>query len=510
MNLSQTIRGVALRLPHHPAITSEGGSITYGQLEANIGRIAGSLRNRLGLAPGSRVGIAMENCSEYFQVLYGIWRAGLVAVPMNVKLHEKEIAFILADAGCKACFCTPDVADRVGTLEIFAPGQPGIMSTGGRDYTALLKSDPIIEASSTAEDEAWLFYTSGTTGRPKGAVLTYRNLIFMASCYYADIDQLDERDVKVHAAPLSHGSGLYALPHLAKGSHNIVLSGSFEPDRIFDVLASHQSVTMFGAPTMVTRLINHGRAGSADTRGLRTLYFGGAPMYVSDLKKALEIFGPKLTQIYGQGESPMTISYVSKRVLGQTDHPRREDILASCGVARTGVEMKVVDGDGRALPAGEIGEVITRSDCVMRGYWSNPEANAKSLRDGWLWTGDLGFIDAEGLLTLKDRSKDMIISGGSNIYPRELEEVLLTHPMVLECAVIGRAHPEWGEEVVAFVVARPEADLSTQDLDALCLNNVARYKRPRHYRIVESLPKNSYGKILKTELRQLLTEASDA
>jgi acyl-CoA synthetase (AMP-forming)/AMP-acid ligase II len=146
----------------------------------------------------------------------------------------------------------------------------------------------------------------------------------------------------------------------------------------------------------------------------------------------------------------------------------------------------------------------------MRGYWSNPEANAKSLRDGWLWTGDLGFIDAEGLLTLKDRSKDMIISGGSNIYPRELEEVLLTHPMVLECAVLGRAHPEWGEEVVAFVVARPEADLSTQDLDALCLNNVARYKRPRHYRIVESLPKNSYGKILKTELRQLLTEASDA
>ncbi|RPI30653.1 MAG: long-chain fatty acid--CoA ligase, partial [Hyphomicrobiaceae bacterium] len=254
----------------------------------------------------------------------------------------------------------------------------------------------------------------------------------------------------------------------------------------------------------------HRRAGSSPTDGLKTLYFGGAPMYVSDLKKALEIFGPKLTQIYGQGESPMTISFVSKRLLGQTDHPRREEILASCGVPRSGVDVVVVDDDGRELPAGAIGEVITRSDCVMRGYWNNPEANAKSLRDGWLWTGDLGFVDVDGFLTLKDRSKDMIISGGSNIYPRELEEVLLTHPMVLECAVIGHAHPEWGEEVVAFVVARPEAKIAAADLDTLCLDNVARYKRPRQYRFVESLPKNSYGKILKTDLRQLLKETGNA
>jgi len=509
VNLSQTVRRIAMRLPRQPAITSEAGTISYATFEDNVGRIAGGLRSRLGLAPGARIGIAMENCGEYFQVLYGIWRAGMVAVPMNVKLHEKEIAFILGNAGCKACFCTPDAANRLSPLDIFASGSPGILSTGSRDYAALLQADPIVEVSSSADDEAWLFYTSGTTGRPKGAVLTYRNLIFMASCYYADIDHLDERDTKVHAAPLSHGSGLYAIPHIARGAHNIVLAGSFEPDRIYDVLEQHQNVTMFGAPTMVTRLINHRRAGSADTRGLKTLYFGGAPMYVSDLKKALDIFGPKLTQIYGQGESPMTISSVSKHVLGQTDHARREDILASCGVPRTGVDVKVVDTDGRELPAGEIGEVITRSDCVMGGYWNNPEANAKALRDGWLWTGDLGFTDAEGFLTLKDRSKDMIISGGSNIYPREIEEVLLTHPEVLECAVIGREHAEWGEEVVAFVVPRAGAIVTPQDLDALCLDNIARYKRPRQYRVVESLPKNSYGKILKTELR-LLKETGNA
>ena len=510
MNLSQDVRRVARCLPQKPAITSDAGTITYAELESNVGRLAGGLRGRLGLARGRRVGIAMENCAEYLQVLYGIWRTGMVAVPMNVKLHEKEIAFILENAGCEACFCTPDVADRLAPLDIFKSRQPGIVSTRTRDYAALLASDPIAEAFSAAGDEAWLFYTSGTTGRPKGAVLSFRNLQFMSHCYYADIDHLDDRDVNLHAAPLSHGSGLYALPHIAKGSHHIIMSGSFEPDRIFDVLEKHQHVTMFGAPTMVSRLINHRRAGSSDTSGLKTLYFGGAPMYVSDLKKALEIFGPKLTQIYGQGESPMTITFVSKRLLGQQDHPRREEILASCGVPRTGVDVLVVDNDGRELPAGEIGEVITRSDCVMGGYWNNPDANAKALRDGWLWTGDMGFADAEGFLTLKDRSKDMIISGGSNIYPRELEEVLLTHPMVLECAVVGREHPDWGEEVIAFVVAHPDARVTPQDLDALCLDNIARYKRPRQYRFVESLPKNSYGKILKTDLRQLLKETGNA
>ena len=510
MNLSQDVRRVANRLPHQPAITSESETISYAQLEARVGSIAGGLRGRLGLARGSRVGIAMENCGEYLQVLYGIWRAGLVAVPMNVRLHEKEIAFILANAGCAACFCTPEVANRIAAPASFAPGQPGILSSETREYAALLACEPIGETFSSADDEAWLFYTSGTTGRPKGAVLSFRNLQFMSHCYYADIDHLDDRDVKLHAAPLSHGSGLYALPHIAKGAHHIIMSGSFEPDRIYDVLAKAQNVTMFGAPTMVSRLINHRRAGSSDTSGLKTLYFGGAPMYVSDLKRALEIFGPKLTQIYGQGESPMTISYVSKRLLGQHSHPRREEILASCGVPRTGVDVLIVDAEGRELPAGEIGEVITRSDCVTSGYWNNPEANAKALRDGWLWTGDMGFVDSEGFLTLKDRSKDMIISGGSNIYPRELEEVLLTHPLVLECAVVGREHPDWGEEVVAFVVARPQAHVTPQDLDAVCLDNVARYKRPRHYRFVESLPKNSYGKVLKTDLRQLLKETDNA
>jgi long-chain acyl-CoA synthetase len=275
--------------------------------------------------------------------------------------------------------------------------------------------------------------------------------------------------------------------------------------RIFAAIARYPSTSMFAAPTMVSRLINHPAAERFDMANLRTITYGGAPMYVSDLKRALALFGPKLYQLFGQGESPMTITGLSKVLHADTSHPRYEERLGSTGVARTGVTFKVVDEDGRERPDGELGEIITRSDCVMNGYWNNPEANARSLRDGWLWTGDLGTADRDGFLTIKDRSKDMIISGGSNIYPREIEEVLLTHPGVLEVAVVSKPHADWGEEVIAFVVPRPGATVDAASLDRLCLDNIARYKRPKGYRIVDTLPKNNYGKILKTDLREVLS-----
>jgi len=231
-------------------------------------------------------------------------------------------------------------------------------------------------------------------------------------------------------------------------------------------------------------------------------------MYLADLKRALELFGPKLYQLYGQGESPMTITGLDQAMHADVRHPNHEARLVGAGIARTGVAVRIVDETGRELPAGEVGEIVTRSDCVMQGYWNNPDANARALRDGWLWTGDVGAMDAEGFLTIKDRSKDMIISGGSNIYPREIEEVLLTHPGVLEAAVVSRPHGDWGEEVIAFVVRREGAEVGAQVgaemLDRLCLDNIARFKRPKGYRFVEALPKNNYGKILKTELRQRL------
>ncbi len=243
---------------------------------------------------------------------------------------------------------------------------------------------------------------------------------------------------------------------------------------------------------MLTRLTHAAEAAGADTRNLRTVVYGGAPMYVADLERSLAVLGPKLVQIFGQGESPMTIAS-----LGRDDHLAAH--LPTCGRARTLVEVRIVDDDGRELPAGEAGEIVTRSDCVMRGYWNDPGASAAALRGGWLHTGDLGSLDARGYLALKDRAKDMIISGGSNIYPREIEEVLLRHAGVLEASVVGQPHPDWGEQTVAFVVARPGLAVAAGELDRLCLEHIARYKRPRRYLFVDTLPKNNYGKVLKTE-----------
>jgi long-chain acyl-CoA synthetase len=505
MDLSLTLQTIARVHPDHPAISWEGGALTYGAFEAQVQAIAGALVKRHGLAPGARVALAMENCPEYFPLLYGIWRAGLSAVPMNNKLHPKEMAWILADSQAKLCIASPKLADGLSAADL--AGLAPVIATGSADHRALLAGEPAQACPTEINAEAWLFYTSGTTGRPKGAMLSHRNLLFACQCYYADIDYIDTRDTILHAAPLTHGSGLYGLAHIARGGNNVILEGSFEPEQVFDALATMQSVSMFAAPTMVSRLINDRLAGTTDTRGLKTIIYGGAPMYVADLKRALELLGPKLYNLYGQGESPMTITGLDQAMHADSAHPKWEERLASAGVARTGVAVKIVGEDGREMPDGEIGEIVTRSDCVMLGYWNNPDANARTIRDGWLWTGDLGAMDAGGFVTLKDRSKDMIISGGSNIYPREIEDVLLRHPAVREVAVVGRPHADWGEEVIAFVVAHQGARIDAPVLDQLCLDNIARFKRPKSYRFVDALPKNNYGKILKTDLRrQLLAE----
>jgi long-chain acyl-CoA synthetase len=505
MNLSNGVAQIARRVPDNPAILWEGGSLSYGGFEDQIARIAGALRHRHGLKPGDRIGMAMENGPEFLPALYGIWRAGMTAIPMNAKLHPRELAWILENAEAPLCIASPKQAQGLGGVA----GVPEIIATASADYAALLAGEPVAEADSAPDDPAWIFYTSGTTGRPKGAMLTYRNLAAMSLIYLADVDQVGPDDVRMHAAPMSHGSGLFALPFVMMGAQNLILGGSFEPERAFEVLARHDKVSFFAAPTMVVRLIDDPAAGVADLRGLKTLCYGGAAMYLADLHRALELFGPRLYQLYGQGEAPMTITHVTKAMHADMDLPRRDEILSSVGFPRSATEVAVVGDGSDQLPDGETGEIAVRSDCVMAGYLNNPEATAKALRDGWLRTGDVGVMDPMGFVSLKDRSKDMIISGGSNIYPREIEEVLLTANGVRETAVIGRPHPEWGEEVVAFVVPQPGAAPDAAALDRLCLDNLARFKRPRDYRFVAELPKNNYGKVLKTDLRERLAEEDE-
>lgn len=471
--------------------------------------MAGRLRGEFGLEPGDRVALVMKNCPAFLEVLYAVWHAGCCALPVNAKLHPREMAFILENAGARCCFATPDLIGTVEPLRDEVGALERVIEAGAPDYLAMQAGEAAPVEPRAPDDLAWLFYTSGTTGRPKGAMLTHRNLHSMSLAYFADVDAVSESSCILHAAPMSHGSGLYAVPHVIRAANNVVPdSGGFEPEEIFRLIEAWPGVAMFAAPTMVTRLIRSEALRDADTRNLRTIIYGGGPMYVEDLKKAMARLGNKLVQVYGQGESPMTITVLSRERHADANHPRYEERLASVGVPHAVVEARVADEEDNPLPPGEVGEVLVRGDVVMKGYWDNAEATARALRGGWLHTGDVGTMDEDGFLTLKDRSKDLIISGGSNVYPREVEEALLRHEGVLEVSVIGRPHPDWGEEVVAFVALRSGKSAGEEELDSLCLERIARFKRPRAYRFVESLPKNNYGKVLKTALREMLERES--
>lgn len=511
MNICQLLVRSARVFPDKPALF-HGDTLLcdYRGLAGRAAAIGAYLQGELGLRPGQRVAIFMHNVPQYLEVLYGAWFAGLVVVPINAKLHPKEATFIIEDAGAAALFVSDQLAGQAEWARA-APALRAVCVPGTPEHTAMYAQAPMsAPAERLPDDLAWLFYTSGTTGRPKGVMQSHRNLLAMTACYFTDIDQIRDGDSILYAAPMSHGAGMVNFAHmLAAAPHIVPESGGFDPGELLALAARHRGITIFAAPTMVKRLVDHIAASGADPDGLKTIIYGGGPMYLADIRAAQQVLDGRLVQIYGQGESPMTITALSRHHLAERAHPRHAQRIASVGVAQSLVEVRVADADGNALPPGEPGEVLVRGETVMLGYWNQPEATAAALRDGWLRSGDIGSLDDDGFLTLKDRSKDMIISGGSNIYPREVEEVLLSHPAVDEVSVVGCHDAEWGEQVVAFVVVAPGASVDAAALDALCLAQLARYKRPRQYRFVAALPKNNYGKVLKTALRsQLAVEPS--
>jgi acyl-CoA synthetase (AMP-forming)/AMP-acid ligase II len=507
MNLAVWVERHGHLRPVRPAL-AEGERIhaSWLQFANTVACCATGLRDSFQLTLGDRVAIVMRNRPEYLEALFAIWHAGLVAVPVNARLHREEIAYILEHSGSAVVVTDDDHAEDIHSLLGSVTQLRAVVVAPGVDWTRLAATQPSRLVERAAGDPAWLFYTSGTTGRPKGATLTHRNLLMASLSYFADIDHLTDEDCILHAGPISHGSGLYGLPHIARGALSITpASGGVEPAEISSLIERYPGISFFAAPTMIKRLVTDPSIINADLRNLKTIIYGGAPMYLADLEAALDVFGPRLAQIYGQGETPMTITTLSRAHHADHDDPRWLEHMQSVGIARTDVEVRVVGEDDVELTTGEIGEVVVRGDVVMPGYWNQPEATAEALRGGWLHTGDLGSFDAEGFLTLRDRSKDLIISGGMNIYPREVEEALLRHPGVRAVACVGRPDPEWGEAVVAFVVQDPDAAaVSAADLDQTCLASIARFKRPKEYRFVESLPTNNYGKVLKRELRSQL------
>jgi fatty-acyl-CoA synthase len=422
--------------------------------------------------------------------MFAIWAAECVVVPINYKLHPREMVQILDDAGVAQVFASPKIGAELTTVT-----EAPIETVDSEAYSARATGSPVDRPRVTDPSAlAWLFYTSGTTGRSKGAMLSHRNLMAMTVSHLADFDSPDHNCSLVHGAPMSHGSGLYIPPYVLRGARQVIpASAAFEPDEFLDLCEHHPGSNAFLAPTMVQRLVQTGRS---RPRNLRTVVYGGGPMYVDSLKKAMAAFGPIFVQLYGQGEAPMTITG-----LRRDDHIDADDaILGSVGYARSGVDVAVLREDNTPASAGEIGEIVCRGDVVMAGYWNNAEATEKTLQDGWLRTGDMGSFDERGFLTLRDRSKDVVISGGSNIYPREVEEILLEHPGVDEAGVVGAPDEEWGEVVVAFIVG----PASPEELDAHLLERIARFKRPKRYEYIDELPKNSYGKVLKRALRERL------
>lgn len=509
MNPAEWLYRVSKTAPEASALLAGTTLVaTYLEFAERAASIGGHLKTAYGIGKGDRVAVFMKNRTEYLEALYGIWFTGAAAVPINSKLHIKEVAYILENSGASVVMVSDDIA--AGLEDVAPDSVTAILSADTSEWSKMYQTAPMVAPEDVSEsDMVWLFYTSGTTGKPKGVMITAGNLTHMTLAYFSDVDDVKSEDAILYAAPMSHGAGIYNFMHVIKGARHVVPeSGGFEPAEIIGLAKEIRNISMFAAPTMVKRLVEYAEDAGENGDGIKTVSYAGGPMYLADIVQAVDVLGDRFVQVYGQGECPMGISALERRFVSDRTHPRWRERLASVGVAQSPVLVRICDEDGQFLPAGEIGEIVVSGPTVMKGYWNNPDATEKTIKDGWLWTGDMGALDVDGFLTMHDRSKDMIISGGSNIYPREVEEVLLEHANVSEVAVVGKSHPDWGEIVVAFVVPT-EQGIEIADLDAHCVDNIARYKRPKEYRLIEGLPKNNYGKVLKTDLRTMLKEDYD-
>lgn len=495
MNLAWMLAQSARAWPERTALSVGQRQVTtYAELARGAASFAANLHHR-GLRPDDRVLLGMRNCPEYFTYLFGCWWGGYVAAPVNAALHPREIAGIAGDLTPKLAVMDADLAgelpDIVPVLERGSDAAAATLQGGGAPCpTERALGDP-----------AWIFYTSGTTGSPKGACLSHGNLHAMSTAYLADVDSLSPHDALVHLAATSHASGLFGLSFIARGAEHVMMpSGGYDAQEFRDLLSARESVTFFAPTTLLARMRGDG-IGELAQGHIRRVLTGAGPVLVQDLMNAVETFGPRVWNGYGQGESPCTITAMDAAAVAQAVREGDDAALASVGWPRSGTAVRVLGDDGKDAAEGEI---CVQGSTVMSGYLKRPEATAEALKGGWLHTGDMGRFDAQGRLHLLDRLKDVIISGGMNVYAREVEDVLASHAGVREVAVIGRADAEWGEQVMALIVPHDETASQglEESLDALCLSRLARFKRPKAYVLRTSLPRNSAGKLLKSLIRK--------
>ena len=486
-NLTNTTRVHAGRV----AVRVDNAAMTYRALDEASARVGGLLRER-GLRPGDRVGMMMPNVAEVPVVYYGILRAGGVVVPMNPLLKAREVAYYLGDSGAGLVFAWHGFAEEARAGAERASAELTVVDEVA--FPDLLASsasqDEVVDRAS--DDTAVILYTSGTTGQPKGAELTHGNLISNTEVARTDIVRAGPEDVIFGGLPLFHVFGQTVALNVAVTSGAcLTLLPRFDPAHALRIIAGHHVTVFEGVPTMYVALLHQPDRADYDMSTLRMCISGGAALPVEVLRGFEDASGCTVLEGYGLSETSPVASF---------NHPGRERKPGSIGTPIRGVQMRVVDDADHEAPPGEVGEIVIRGPNVMKGYWQRPEATAEAIRDGWFHTGDLARVDEDGYFYIVDRKKDLIIRGGYNVYPREIEEVLYEHPAVAEAAVIGLPHRVLGEEVGAAVALKPGAVITAEELRDHVKGQVAAYKYPRHVWIVDALPKGATGKIQKRDI----------
>ncbi len=516
MNTGDLLTNAARSYPDHPAFIFQGESRTYAQSCARADALARALLAD-GLEQGERVALYLRNCPEFMEVLYAVWKAGAVVVPLNATFTPDELTWHLEDSGAVVLVTDSDGLPIVSGVRANLPGLRRVLCHGSAQALAdapidalndVIRLDAVIAAQSGeplrsadrgGDDLAWIAYTSGTTGRPKGAMLTHGGLIAQCLTTLADVERMEQHHVGMHAAPMSHGSGHNSLVFTMKACTQIIhQKWGFNATLFLEQVEQHRVAALFMVPTQIKMIVDHPDVTKRDLSCLEWIIYGGAPMYREDQKRALKTLGPVLVQIFGQTEIPMCGTVLSRDEHSIHEGDGRE---RSVGRVRVGIELRIEDPEGNECPAGEAGEICLRGPMVMAGYWNRPEATAETLRGGWLHTGDVGKLDERGYLFILDRLKDLIISGGLNVYPHEIEDVLLTHPDITEACVIGVPDEKWGEAVRAVIVPVAGATIDAADVIKFCGERLAGYKKPKGVDVVEALKKTAYGKVAKKEIR---------
>lgn len=512
MNLAQFLTQTARRLPTGTALVSGDTRWSWRELDDRVSALAHTLRER-GVGAGDCVLIHGNNHPEYVQALFAIWRIGGVIAPTNARLTASDVAGIARTCRPVAMVCGNDFGDHAAAVRELIDLPAGVLWLDApADHADSVAAQHVISDTANAAvhvgDPAWYFFTSGTSGAPKAAVLTHDQMGFVVTNHLCDLmPATTEADVSLVVAPLSHGAGIHLLPQVAAGAASVLTTSAKLDGAEVWALVERECVTnMFTVPTILKLLAEHPDAGTRDHSSLRYVIYAGAPMYAADQRHARTVLGDVLVQYYGLGEVTGNITVLPPRL---HDHPGPDGVgIGTCGVPRTGIQVSIQDDDGTELPAGTQGEICVAGPAVCAGYLDNDAANAAAFRDGWFRTGDLGMLDEYGFLYVTGRASDMYISGGSNVYPRDIEEKLLAHPRVSECAVLGMPDPVWGEVGVAVCVSAPGTDIDVDELLDWLGARIARYKLPRHLFVWDEIPKSGYGKIVKRTIRAMLEERS--